>query len=154
MANCEICGKEDEIFETVIEGTKLNVCSKCTKFGKVIKKQVVRDEPSKTFRANRIIEQNNPHVETVELINPRYAELIKKKREELGLKQIELARKIAEKESVIHNLESGHTEPNVAVARKLEKFLGISLVKEEKLEKTNLKVKSSGLTIGDVINIK
>jgi putative transcription factor len=154
MANCEICGRDEELSETIIEGTKLNVCSKCTKFGKVIKKQAAKEEPAKAFRTNRVTDHNNPNVETVELINPRYAELIKKKREDMGLKQIELAKKIAEKESMIHNLESGHTEPSIAVAKKLERLLGISLIKEEKLEKTKANAKPTGLTIGDIINVK
>ena len=151
MANCEICGKEDELYDTLIEGTRLNVCSKCSKFGKVMKKQVTKEE---RVIKTRKIEEKKSGIETVELINPNYSELIKKKREQLGLKQIELAKKIAEKESLIHKLESGHVEPSVAVARKLEKFLGIKLIREEEIKKMQLKTKSENLTIGDIIDVK
>lgn len=151
MANCEICGKEDELYDTIIEGTRLNVCSKCSKFGKVMKKQVIKEE---RIIKTRKIEEKKPGIETVELINPTYSELIKRKREKLGLKQIELAKKIAEKESLIHKLESGHVEPSIAVARKLEKFLGIKLIREEEIKKMQLKTKSENLTIGDIIDVK
>jgi putative transcription factor len=155
MANCEICGREEELYDTTIEGTILNVCSKCSKFGKVNKKVSaevpVFNNQNKVFHSTMMPVQQN---EKVELINSNYADLIKKKREQLGLKQIELAKKIAEKESLIHKIESGHAEPNLAVAIKLERCLGIKLVKEEEIKKINLKSNSGKLTIGDIIDIK
>ena len=39
---CDLCGKEDELYLALIEGTELNVCKNCSKFGKIIKK-IIRE---------------------------------------------------------------------------------------------------------------
>ncbi len=69
-----------------------------------------------------------------------------------------MAKKLMEKESLLHNVESGHMKPNLELARKLEKFLKISIVEQIELEassSTSEKKKGgSGLTIGDMLNRK
>jgi putative transcription factor len=73
------------------------------------------------------------------------------------LKQEELAKKIAEKESVIHKLESGSIIPAIPLARKLEKFLRIALVETIEVdspETSDRRSSSDGLTLGDLIRIK
>ena len=84
-----------------------------------------------------------------------YSELIKKAREKKGLKQDDLAKNIAEKESTIHKIETGALKPSFNLARKLELFLGIKLIgiSEEKRE-INLNLKDNSLTIGDLIKIR
>jgi len=157
MPTCEMCGKEAELYDALVEGIRLNVCEKCSKFGKILKKQI--QDPVKTARAEGFgstakFSGKEPGVETVELIVSDYGKRVKEKREKMGLKQIELAKNIAEKESLIHKIESGHAEPNVAVAKKLERFLKIRLIKETEIKKTNLKASSGNLTIGDIIDVK
>ena len=75
----------------------------------------------------------------------------------MGLKQEDLAKEIAEKESVIHWLETGRHEPSLELARKLEKFLGIRLIDEAE-EGTGggiISAESKGkYTLGDFIKIK
>ena len=91
----------------------------------------------------------------IQIITPDYSELIKKKREKLGLKQEELAKKIAEKESIIHKIESGQFEPSVELARKLEKFLNIKLIEQHEEVKVSLGKKGEGAaTLGDVVVIR
>jgi len=147
---CDLCGSDEELYATEIEGTRLNVCKSCSQFGKVIKKTTNIEIP-KRIEKTKIMQE-----EIVQVIVENCSSLIKKKREALGLKQKELAKKIAEKESVIHKLESGAIEPNISLARKLEKALSIRLLEEEKIEKTAIKpkTKDSGVTIGDMLNLK
>jgi putative transcription factor len=59
-----------------------------------------------------------------------YAALVRKNREKKGLTQDQLGEKINEKGSVISRIESGHMEPDIKVAKKLERFFSISLLEE------------------------
>jgi len=146
--HCDLCGSNERLYLTEIEGTKLNVCKKCSSFGNIIeeKKPIQKKQKSK---AQDIKETT----EIMEMIVENYSELIKKSRESMNLKQEELARKIAEKESVIHKLESGNIEPNIRLAKKLEKVLNINLIQEEKIEKIsqNSNNDATNVTIGDLI---
>ena len=105
MVGCEICGKNLENLEkAIVEGVMMNVCSGCAKFGKVIPVRKPLIEP------RRVIPVQTKEV--MEEIVTDYAELIKKGRERKGLKQEELAKDIAEKESVISKVESGSLKPS------------------------------------------
>ncbi|MBN1156294.1 TIGR00270 family protein [Candidatus Woesearchaeota archaeon] len=152
---CEICGKDELLFKTNIEGTMMNVCKPCSKYGKVISaareetavRQKKKDE-NKTIAITR-------KKEIIQTIVEDYGEKVKRKREQLGLKQEELAKMIAEKESLLHHIESGKFEPNIELARKLERFLKISLVEEYEEENSRLQhTKSDELTIGDLIKVR
>ena len=151
MPRCDMCGKESEIFLTNIEGTELNVCNGCSKFGKVIRKVSVQPVTQRETRQKQSFQEE----ETATIIKEGFGNLIKNAREKLGLKQEDFAKKINEKTSLIHGLESEHHEPSIRAAEKIEKLININLVEEIKLEKTNLEHKDSGaLTIGDMIKIK
>lgn len=149
--NCEMCGKETYLFKAVIEGTQLNVCKECARFGKIMKKISAPVKEKKKKEEN--IEEEP---EIIEIIVPDYAKRVKKARENLGLKQEEIAMKINEKESVIHKVETGHYKPSLRLAKKLGRFLKIDLIEKQKIEKEKKKDKdsSSGMTIGDLIKIK
>src|SRR3989338_10920692 len=150
--NCEMCGSEGKLFKTLVEGSELSVCEKCSKFGKVISE--IKTEPEKKQRKEYRV-TTFPDKELIQIIVPDYSEIIKKKREELGLKQEEFAKKINEKESMIHKIETGQFEPGIMLARKIEKFLRISLVEQyEEEHKTPEKSKTTTFTIGDLIKIK
>lgn len=147
-----MCGKETNLFKAVIEGTELKVCNGCTKFGKIIKKikPAVKEKKKKEIK-----EEEGPEI--VQVIVHDYAKKVKLARETLRMKQEELAKKINEKESVIHKIETSHYEPNLKIAKKLELFLKIKIVEEQEIEKTNKPRKSSsdkGFTIGDIIKLK
>jgi putative transcription factor len=153
--NCEMCGKSGKLFRANIEGAELTVCENCAKFGKVIApvRQDAAREPVK-FPGFRGISRE-PEKETVQIIAKDYAEKIKKKRESLGLKQEEFAKKINEKESLVQNIESGHFEPSIDLAKKIEGFLRIVLIEDYEEGKEDFKaVKSDTFTIGDFIKIK
>lgn len=152
MPICEMCGNEEQLYKTSIEGSELNVCKQCSKYGKVIKKI---QEPKKVEKPKekKTIQKEEPEI--TQIINPEFSQLIKKKRESLNLSQKEFAKKINEKESLIHNIESNRFEPNIKLAKKIEKFLKIKLIEEYKEETQKLmKGKSETLTIGDFIKVK
>lgn len=153
-----MCGAEvEKLYRTLIEGTELMVCHKCSRFGVV--KAVVESRSLVEKHKKRLIRKSGRDKETTEqqaveidFIIPDYATRVKKAREKKALKQESLAKAIAEKESVIHNIESGRLEPSIELARKLERFLGIKLVEKISDNKQNYKkLSSKTLTIGDVL---
>lgn len=149
---CDMCGKEAELFKAIVEGTQLNVCKSCSRYGKVLKKVKPKtaDKPEPVKKIEIVQKE-----EIEELVVENFPELIKQKREKLGLKQEELAKKLNERESLIQKVESGHMRPSIKLAKKLERFLEIKLIEEFKKKAFNPDKKSSGpLTIGDLIAIK
>ena len=146
--SCELCGRNNELVQAVVEGSMLNVCKECSKFGNVIAVQKTR--PIIQSKIKKIIEE-----EILEIVKPDFSITIKEAREKLGLKQEELAKRLNEKESLMHKIESNSITPSISLARKLEKALGIKIVqvyREDEKRKVNLKDES--LTIGDLIKIK
>ena len=151
---CEMCSVKQASVKADIEGAKLSVCEGCARYGKVLgrisspapagKRPAAAAAPAKT-------------TETVQLIRGDYARIIKSARERLGLKQEDFAKRLMEKESLLHKVESGHMKPDLTLARKLERALKISLVEQVELESSpghEEKNRKSGLTIGDLIKVK
>ena len=147
-----MCGSEGKMYKTIIESAQLNVCHECSKFGKVI--GIVKQEEIDKVTA-KAKDNAEPQKEIMEIIVEDCAEKIKKKREQLGLKQEEFAKKINEKESLIQNIESGHYEPSIGLAKKIQGFLKIKLIEEhEELHERQKATKTDTFTIGDIIKIK
>jgi len=147
-----MCGKETDLYATIIEETELNVCSNCSKFGKVLR-EVKKPEPIKKKKEKIVVKQEEPEI--IQVVVEDYAERLRKAREKLGLKQKDFAKKISERASLLHNFETGKIEPTLKIAQKLEKLLKIKLIEEieekpEKLQKT----KSEEFTVGDFIKVK
>jgi putative transcription factor len=159
---CDICSSQDRTYKIEVEGSILNVCEKCASFGKVVGK-VKQELPEKKKKklekaAEKLAEEKaKKETETIQIITPNYSSIIRKAREKQGLKQEELAKKIAEKESVIHKLESGIIIPTIQLARKLEKFLRVKLIETVEMDSSDSGEKKSGfdgVTLGDLIRIK
>lgn len=152
--NCDICGRDALLYTVLVEGSELKVCERCSASGKVIKRPefVIPKKPKKTepARAAQVMK------EIVETIVEDYGARIKQAREKTGLTQKEFAKKINEKESILHKLETGSFEPPMLLAKKLEKMLHIVLIEQTEQEKEQApakKEKSEGLTIGDVLKL-
>ena len=147
MTVCELCGKDTEVSRALVEGSELNVCEACGRFGKMLRKPVFRAPAPKSAVPRA--------PEPVEVVVSDYAVKIRTAREKSGMTQKEFALKLNEKESIIHKLENGLFVPPIDMAKKLERLLRIKLVEIEQEEKTDTQKRSSGaLTIGDIINIK
>ncbi|MBW2997975.1 multiprotein-bridging factor 1 family protein [Candidatus Woesearchaeota archaeon] len=143
---CEMCGKV-ATQKAKVEGVLLEVCNGCAKFGnKVV---------DNNFSGKRRFYKKEEEEKGNEIIVPNYNVLIKNKREQLGLKHEDFAKKINEKESVILHIESKKFEPSLKLTRKIQKFLKIRLIEFEKeIEDVPMTKKSSGLTIGDMIKVR
>jgi len=147
-----MCGKNEASAIALVEKTELGVCQDCAKFGKIVRRMAPIQTISKKAQKHA---EKEPEEEIIETIIDGYGKIIKDARERMGLNQEDFGKKLNEKVSVIHNLESEHHEPNIDLAKKLEKLLKIKLVQENKLEKVSFGKKDSGqITIGDIIKIK
>ncbi|MCK5025907.1 MAG: TIGR00270 family protein [Nanoarchaeota archaeon] len=153
MANCEMCGKESELFITDIESTRMNVCSGCAGFGKKIRRIEPEIKTHKQQKQQQKVEAAQKEPEIIQMIVLDYPQIIKRKREQMGMKQKEFARFISEKESLLHSMEVGKFKPSLKQALKLEKMLKINLIEDVEETKPEFAKTDSGegLTLGDFI---
>ena len=146
---CDMCGSSGSLFRAEVEGAILTVCGKCSRFGKVL--GAVKQHEIQKAGQNKPVEKP----ELMDIMVDGYAGKIRKKREELGLTQKDFAKKINEKESLIQQIESGNFHPDISLAKKLQKALGISLLEEyEEKHEAMQHAKSESFTIGDFIKVK
>jgi uncharacterized protein (TIGR00270 family) len=148
--HCELCGKDAQLFIALVEGTQLKVCTQCSTFGKVLRKDALTQIPQAKMAVQR-------QPASIERIVDDYAKRIKTAREKYGLGQQDFAKMLSIKESFLHKVETGTFEPPLDIARKLEKALHIVLV-ETREEGTTASLKkertNDGLTIGDILKVK
>lgn len=154
-----MCGREGPTSKAIVEGSMMEVCSRCARFGNVIEVKPlpveVREQPrAKPFVKVPVRKEPEPII----IILPDYASKVKSAREKALLTQEELARAIAEKESVIQKVESSQFEPPISLARKLELFLKIDIIRELKADEVEkpkkFDLKDSALTIGDLVRLR
>jgi len=152
---CEMCGEEKlHLYKAIVEGSIISVCDRCKKFGEVISVEKPKvEEPKK--------EKPKPEVkledEIQEVVVDDYSWKVRKAREEKSMTQEELAKALAEKESMIHKIESNQMVPSLQLAKKLEQFLRIDLIEEFNPNKEPVKelnLKDEAITIGDLIRLK
>lgn len=144
---CDLCGYiGEEIYKAQIEGSLMNVCKKCLKFGALI-------ENKNDFDIDKIVKTKSKKEEPIFLLKENYNLLIKELREKLNLTQEELAKKLNERASLIHKIENKELDPNEAVINKFENFFKIKLI-ENYQEDAKFDFKKSSLTIGDLLKFK
>jgi len=139
---CEICGSNirGKAHRVILEGTELNVCDACAKYGHEVKQVPKATSPRTgtgkapagrvpagiTFRTGSrrrpdMFDQMND-----ELLSD-YGFAIRRAREARGMSQEELALEMREKSSLIKKIEREDLRPEDNVRKKLERVLGISL---------------------------
>ncbi len=137
---CEICGKPAAKTKKIeLDGSTFIVCKECAAFGKEMEKpaagSAVTIAPAPGFsRSLREIRRPGYAAEKMDLgtnLLPDYGRVIRKARERKKLTVKELARKIFEKESLLHRVEGQAIKPSDSLIAKLEKQLGIKLKKQE-----------------------
>jgi len=150
---CEMCGKSsDSLVKAIVEDIELTVCSSCGSFGNVLKSVNASPEIKKS------VERTQSSLRIVEVIVPDCPNIIKKARENLKLDQKNFASKINEKISIVLKIETGSYTPNLKLAYKLEKLLGIHLVENTSEIQESYPISSPeesvGMTLGDMIKKK
>ncbi len=157
---CEICGAEvRHLTKVIVDRATLEVCDRCARFGKPVETPVPHQERGrKAPRRATGSRKSSSSTSTVEYdVVDGYGSVIRAARERIGLTQEELGKKVSEKASTIHRLESESLAPSIALARKLERFLKIRLLErvgaEEELV-TGTQPSSDEVTLGEVIRLK
>ncbi|MBI4095252.1 MAG: TIGR00270 family protein [DPANN group archaeon] len=121
MLDCEICGSAPASAKASFDGVILNVCSGCAATGKII-------EQPKPAARQPVLQYIAP--ESGETVTENFGKIISSARQQMGLKQDELASKLNEKLSVIQAAEQGK-RLDLGLARKVEKFLKIKIIEDE-----------------------
>lgn len=150
---CELCGTDvPRTRKVVIEGTPLDVCSNCAKFG--VPAQKDREEktsPVVSRLERRKYRPRDVYEKDVDVLVNDYPSRIREAREGLGFSQEDLGKRLNEKWSVINKLETGDMRPDDKLVAKLEKALGIKLREKFTPEKVEKRTSGKALTIGDLI---
>lgn len=157
MSNCEICGtKEKNLTEVKISGANMMVCSSCSDMGTKVNKEDEGSEKSTKYSTNT--EQTKSSQSNSDNINENqsnsskdmkqkhnnsksfddlselalnFGDLIRDKRNSLGLKRSELAQNLGIKESHLESIENERTQPSVEIQKKIESELNIDLTMDE-----------------------
>jgi len=155
---CEICGAEIAGLpqRIVIDGSALEVCKGCARFGKPedkwspVPKKMVPVERAFTVRRPRPRDHFRDLVELV----PEFGHKIREARESLNLTPEELGARIKEKAALLKKIEREEISPEDEVRKKLEKELNIKLTDQVNEAKVKSGSRSRGLTLGDIASIK
>jgi uncharacterized protein (TIGR00270 family) len=150
MPACEMCGSNSPLSEVKVEGTLLKVCQNCAKFG-----QSLQAVPQNQNRRMRPQQTGYKKVEDDGLILlPNAGQILKADREKRNMRQVDFSRMLGIKESIIHQIESGHPI-TMDIVQKIESQLKIKLTARP-LETTEVPRSSSAqsFTIGDLLKKK
>ena len=119
------------------------------------KKQAKKQQGNKNRNSvsSRVYTRNTESDE--ELVDD-FSQIVRKGRESKGWTREELGAKIYEKVSVITRIETGKMEPDLKLAKKLEKTLNIKLIeKYDEMDLESFKSMASGPnTLGSIVKIK
>jgi len=156
---CEMCGMpiEGKPYRVIVEGTEMIVCERCYRSIKA-KAAPVQSKPAKEKSKSSLKKQKDTTKRKVveyEIVED-YAKRIKEARERLGMSREELGMKVGEGENVIKRIELGRLEPDMELAKKLEKVLGIKLIRKVEYEEATeaSKPQTDDLTLGDIVVIR
>ena len=160
---CEMCGVDvPRLRRIVIEGSTLEVCQRCEKFGQDYEELKDREGIIGRDTIAERLERREKRLKGRDVLEGSEKELafdypkrIRSARAKAGLNQEELARKINEKKSVVAKLETGDMIPDNKLIRKLERALDISL--RETVGPVQAPKHSGDLramTLGDFIKVK
>jgi len=101
---CDICGRSDAHLKAKVAGMDAVVCDRCANLG-VVTGEI--EEPKKPSEAKRIEQKKAEIVQRVTEVVEDIGAKVHKKREELGLTQEDLAKRISEHESMVKRIEHG-----------------------------------------------
>ena len=157
---CEVCGRQTQMLRVVlIEGSELNACPDCAKFG-VERSPKPKRMTSAPVHVSEALEKREKRSQTIDVFQqgpeelaPDFPQRIRKARERLNWTPEELGKKLNEKKSVILKLEAGQMRPDDALIRKVERTLGIKLKERPTQSAAPRAASPRGLTLGDLIKL-
>ena len=133
---CEMCGRDVPQTRTVIvEGSRLNVCPACARFGEDFKTSSSGGAPVTQSVIEERLEKRERRMKSkdiyagstsVELVDD-YGGVIRAAREAKGMDLEKFASSILEKKGTIAKIESNSLIPDDKIIKKIEKALGIKL---------------------------
>jgi putative transcription factor len=133
---CEMCGKDVPVTKPMlVEGTKLNLCQNCVRFGDEYKganspsgtavpRTVIED---RLQRRERRMQTRDIYTSTSRELMQDYGEAVRSAREAKGMDIDEFAKSIFERRGTIARIEANDLVPDDKLIAKLEKALNISL---------------------------
>ncbi|MCX9012494.1 MAG: multiprotein bridging factor aMBF1 [Candidatus Methanoperedens sp.] len=155
---CEICGSDikGNPIRVTVEGTVLDVCGKCARYGKPSDKWTPVSR--KVSPIEKLLVTRKPRRDAFDKLEgeivPDYAQIIKKARESKGLTIEELASKMMEKSALLRKIEREELVPEDTVRRKLETELNIKLTEKVSSQDQRGGGFIRGTTLGDVAIIR
>ena len=144
---CEMCGKEVPLTKTVVvEGSRLNVCPNCAKFGEDYRANQSGAPISSTVIDQRL-EKRERRMRTKDIysgtssteIIDDYGGVIREAREAKGMDLEQFAASILEKKGTLSKVEANALVPDDKLIKKIEKALGNKLTETVQ----------SGVTVGN-----
>lgn len=155
---CEICGSEIKGNPTrvTVEGTVLDVCSRCARYGKPADKWTPVSR--KISPTEKVILTRKPRRDAFDKLEgeiiPDYAVIIRRARESMGIAIEDLASKIMEKSTLLKKIEREELVPEDTVRKKLETALNIKLTEKISSQDQRGGGFIRGTTLGDVAIIR
>jgi len=159
MSICELCGRMTNTTHAIVEGSMLNVCKDCLKYGDAVEiKKPDQERVERALKVRNWREQSSSEAIEEDMIVKDYGLQIKKARLRMNMKQEDAAKAVAERVSVLQKIEAGSLEPSIKLARKLEQFFNLKLIKKSESVKAEdvkeFSVSDGSVTIGDLIKFK
>lgn len=149
---CEVCGREirGPPFRKVIEGARVIVCAQCAPFGDSEWSPTKPKQPTSSKQSRK---SEFEVVERFELVED-YGERIRMARQNASMSIEELAKKLAEKESVVKKLEKQELTPTDELIKKIKNVLKVDLLEPAENVKSPKTSKPSNVRVlGDLIKL-
>ena len=134
-----MCGKDVPVTKPMlVEGTRLNLCSNCARFGDEYKgtssspgspvpKSVIED---RLQRRERRMQTRDIYSATSKELIDNYGAVVRNAREAKGMDLDEFSKSIFERRGIIAKIETNDLVPDDKMIAKLEKALNITLREE------------------------
>jgi len=153
---CELCGRHVERrLSMKIEGTVMEVCSGCARYGERVKEKKISPSAPSWQRPIRKTSSSPPKDFTTTELFDDYPTIIREAREQKGLTQEQLGQLLNERVSVINRIEVGKMRPAEKLVRKLENTLNVKIAGKVESEKVSSQsTAKKDLTLGDIVEIK
>ena len=151
MGVCELCGRENTgVFNILVSGAQISACGSCsTKRGFTIPSKETNRAKTTVKSPNTNFRKTRPALEAASDFHIR----IRRGRESRGMSVEELGKKMNIRAQDLQKYEGGSVPPD-AVAKRLEKELGISILEEIEANDVSPVVKRSNksVTIADMLD--